>query len=105
MAKFYANVALLLPKGSFYAETFCQGRIEPPKAARGHVTSVNGKIQNNVIYRTSLLLLATPDVREIRGARRLHDVALTKPVTINPLLPVWTTQPTTVVFWPSNFRQ
>jgi len=50
-----------------------QGRIEPPKAARGHVTSVNGKIQNNVICRTSLLLLATPDVREIRGARTLHD--------------------------------
>ena len=23
MAKFYANVALLLPKGSFYAEMFC----------------------------------------------------------------------------------
>ena len=23
----------------------CQGRIEPPKVARGHVTSVNGKIQ------------------------------------------------------------
>ena len=39
-----------------------QGLIEPPKAARGHVTSVNGKIQNNVIYRTSFLLLATPDV-------------------------------------------
>jgi len=35
---------------------YIQGRI-------GHVTSVNGKIQNNVIYRTSLLLLATPDVR------------------------------------------
>jgi len=52
-----------------------QGLIEPPKAARGHVTSVNGKIQNDVIYGTSLLLLATPDVREIRGARRLHDVA------------------------------
>jgi len=33
-----------------------QGLIEPPKAARGHVTSVNGKIQNNVIYRTSLFL-------------------------------------------------
>ena len=46
-----------------------QGLIEPPKAARGHVTSVNGKIQNNIIYRTSLLLLATPDVRKIRGAR------------------------------------
>ena len=41
----------------------------------GHVTSVNGKFQNKVIYRTSLLLLATPDVREIRGACRLHDVA------------------------------
>ena len=52
-----------------------QGRIEPPKAARGHVTSVDGKIQNNGIYRTSLLLLVTPDVRDIRGARRLHDVA------------------------------
>ena len=35
----------------------------------GHVTSVNGKIQNNVIYRTSLLLLATSDVREIRYLR------------------------------------
>jgi len=23
MAKFYANIALLLPKGSFYAEMFC----------------------------------------------------------------------------------
>ena len=28
----------------------------------GHVTSVNSKIQNNVIYGASLLLLATPDV-------------------------------------------
>ena len=46
---------------------FHQGLIEPPKAARGHVTSVNGKIQNNAIYRTSLLLLATPDVREAYG--------------------------------------
>ena len=46
-----------------------QGLIEPPKAARGHVTSVNGKIQNNVIYRTLLLLLATPDVCEIRYLR------------------------------------
>ena len=52
-----------------------QGRIEPPKVARGHVTNVNGKIQNNVIYRTLLLLLATPDVREIHCRRRLHDVA------------------------------
>jgi len=49
-----------------------QGRIEPPKAARGHVTSVNGKIQNSVIYRTSLLLLATPDVRDIRSLRFLR---------------------------------
>ena len=50
-----------------------QGRIEPPKVARGHVTSVNGKIQSSVIYRTSLLLLATPDVREIRGATTSVD--------------------------------
>jgi len=46
-----------------------QGLIEPPKAARGHVTRVNGKIQNNVIYRTSLLLLAIPDVRSLRYLR------------------------------------
>ena len=43
-----------------------QGLIKP---LRGHVTSVNGKIKNNVIYRTSLLLLATPDVRSLRYLR------------------------------------
>ena len=38
-----------------------------------YVTSVNGKIQSSVIYRTSLLLLATPDVRELRGATTSVD--------------------------------
>ena len=55
--------------------TLGQGLIEPPKAARGHVTSVNGKIQNNVIYRTSLLLLATPNVRSLRSYLRAMPAA------------------------------
>ena len=32
----------------------CQGRIELPKAARGHATYVNGKIQHGRLYLKSV---------------------------------------------------
>ena len=46
-------------------------RINPEgeRVCNSRTGSVNGKIQNNVIYRTSLLLLATPDVRSLRYLR------------------------------------